>query len=192
MRLPRFYDWGGCEISRTWSFGWLTGKDNDLVCVRPDIHTPIAGEVALSPICSNLLLAFFAFVIKAILVRIDCNLRDLESQPMTGLPTKNFAIGKRITPNTTYVVSLPFASPLPTSVCPHQILIAPNIRMVMSSPSTLASSTCSSPCQSNNIYRKTSHFTSPFYKLVLTTKPNNYNIKVTSWGLWDSNPCRPF
>lgn len=73
--IPRFYDWG----EQAWSFGWETGKDNDLVCVKPNLHTSLQGEIALSPVCSNRLLAICAFVIKALLIRIDHNLRDLES-----------------------------------------------------------------------------------------------------------------
>ena len=77
LSLPRFSRWGGGGVPYTWTFGWLTGRDNDLVCVKSKIDTPIAGEVALSPVCSNRLLAFIAFAMKAILVRIDQNLRDL-------------------------------------------------------------------------------------------------------------------
>ncbi len=78
MGLPRFYRWGGGGVSFSWSFGWRTGKDNDLICIKPQIDTPIAGEIALSPVCSNRFLAVSAFAMKAILVRIDHNLSGLE------------------------------------------------------------------------------------------------------------------
>ena len=76
---PRFYRWGGCGVPYTWSFGWLTGRDKDLVCVKPFVQTTIMGEVTLSPVCSYRLLAFCAFALKAMLIRIDHNLRGLES-----------------------------------------------------------------------------------------------------------------
>ncbi len=60
-----------------WSFGWETGQDNDLVCIKPNVQTPLEGEIALSPVCSNRFLAFCAFVVKAMLVKIDHNLRGL-------------------------------------------------------------------------------------------------------------------
>jgi len=77
-KFPKFYRWGGGGIPFKWSFGWLTGRDNDLVCVKPRIYTPVAGEIALSPVCSNRVLAIIAFVMKAILVKVDYNLRGLE------------------------------------------------------------------------------------------------------------------
>jgi len=77
ISLPKFYRWDGF-ITSPWSFGWETGKDNDLVCVKPNILTKIEGEIALSPVCSTRLLAFWSFVMKAILVKIDHNLRGLE------------------------------------------------------------------------------------------------------------------
>ena len=75
--LAKFYRWG--NKNPHWSFGWKTGKDNDLICVKPNVSTQIAGEINLSPVCSNRLLAFWAFILKRILVRIDHNLRGLES-----------------------------------------------------------------------------------------------------------------
>ena len=74
MKLPRFYDWGGGGVPYSWSFGWLTGKDNDLVCVLPRVKTEPLGELSLSPVCSNRLLAFIAFVCKLTLIRWDKNI----------------------------------------------------------------------------------------------------------------------
>ena len=79
-KLPKFYRWGGGPCPYSWSFGWLTGRDKDLVCVRPNLHTPRAGEINLSPVCSNRLLALIAFILKAILVRLDQNLNAQEAR----------------------------------------------------------------------------------------------------------------
>ena len=74
---PRFYRWGGPKAYR-WAFGWETGEDGDLVCMRRVALTKVEGEIALSPVCSNRLLAFFAFIMKRILTEVDLNLRGLE------------------------------------------------------------------------------------------------------------------
>lgn len=80
MRLPKFYRWGGGGVKHTWSFGWLTGRDDDLICVKSKISTtlPIA-EAFLSPVASTKLLAIWAFILKSLVVRIDYNVKDLES-----------------------------------------------------------------------------------------------------------------
>lgn len=75
---PRFYRWGGGPCPYEWSFGWLTGRDNDLICIRSRIGIELkepALSVLLSPICSGRFLALFAFVVKVLLVRIDLNLK---------------------------------------------------------------------------------------------------------------------
>lgn len=74
MRLPRFYDWDGGPLPTPWSFGWYLA-DVDLVCVRPGPLSDEEGERALSPVCSNRALAVLAFAAKALLLRIDHNLR---------------------------------------------------------------------------------------------------------------------
>ena len=61
-----------------WTFGWETGKDNDLICVKPKVTTPIDGEIALSPSCRNRFAALLAFGLKAILINMDGNLKGLE------------------------------------------------------------------------------------------------------------------
>lgn len=76
MKIPRFYSWGGGGVPTTWSFGWWTGKDDDLMCVKSKTSTDTDAEIALSPICSNRPLALVAFVLKAILIRIDGNITD--------------------------------------------------------------------------------------------------------------------
>ncbi len=78
-RLPRFYPWGGWDgRSGPWAFGWLTGKDNDLVCIRnhvtDEVGEPACSITLLSPICSSRILSFCAFVMKVLLVRIDTNI----------------------------------------------------------------------------------------------------------------------
>ncbi|MFC1984993.1 CoA transferase [Chloroflexota bacterium] len=78
-KLPHFYRWGGGGVPYRWSFGWLTGKDNDLICVKPGINSRMLEQVSLSPVCRTRLLAFSAFAMKALLMRLDENLRDYVS-----------------------------------------------------------------------------------------------------------------
>jgi len=79
MTLPRYYKWGGGSSQTHWSFGWETGKDGDLICIKPNISSRLAGEINLSPSCSSRFLAFIAFILKAILEKIDYNMRISES-----------------------------------------------------------------------------------------------------------------
>ena len=74
--MPRFYRWGGGGVPYTWSFGWWTGKDDDLLCVKSRTSNDTEAEIALSPVCSNRLLALLAFGLKAILIKIDGNITD--------------------------------------------------------------------------------------------------------------------
>jgi len=71
----KFYRWGGGGVKHRWSFGWLTGIDNDLVCVSPNVRTRAMEYIALSPVCFNRLLALIAFLLKVLLFRLDWNLR---------------------------------------------------------------------------------------------------------------------
>lgn len=73
--LPRFYCWPGPPYDE-WSFGWLTGRDNDLVCVLREVSDPLEGDLTLSPVCSNRILAVLAFVAKRFLLAVDRNLMD--------------------------------------------------------------------------------------------------------------------
>lgn len=57
-----------------WSYGYLTGCDNDLICIVPDILDKIEAEIVLSPVCNNRLYAISAFFLKRILLRIDGNM----------------------------------------------------------------------------------------------------------------------
>ena len=72
--MIKFYKWGGGPCPYSWSFGWLCGRDGDLVCVKRNTTSTGSNNYALSPVCSNRLLAFIAFILSAILVRIDQNL----------------------------------------------------------------------------------------------------------------------
>lgn len=74
IKLPKFYEWGGGCVPVSWSFGWLTGKDDDLICVLPSITTKENGELSLSPVCRNRLLAVLTFVCKLLILRCDENM----------------------------------------------------------------------------------------------------------------------
>jgi len=75
-KLPRLYRWdGGNLIPNAWSLGYITGRDQDLICVKSRLSDKIEAEIALSPVCSTRLLAISAFLAKRLLVQIDQNLR---------------------------------------------------------------------------------------------------------------------
>ncbi len=76
------------------------------------------------------------------------------------IPAENFTVGKGITTATAYVMSFPFTSSFPTPITPYQFLITPNVVMIMSPPSALAFSACSSPCLLNNTIGEC-HFAPP-------------------------------
>ena len=54
--------------------GFWCGKDNDLICVRPNVQTEVGGENSLSPVCASRFIAFIGFALKAILLKIDDNM----------------------------------------------------------------------------------------------------------------------
>ena len=66
---------GGCIPDR-YSFGYLAGKDNDLICVKPN---STMGEYLLSPVCRRRAVAIFAFVLKRILISLDENAKPRKS-----------------------------------------------------------------------------------------------------------------
>jgi hypothetical protein len=70
--MPKFHPWGD-----GWSFGWLTGRDNDLICVTRLLSESNATQAnwVLSPVCGNRLLAFLAFALKATTVILDRNVQ---------------------------------------------------------------------------------------------------------------------
>ena len=71
MKMPKLYKWDGGIIPDAYSFGFLTGRDHDLICVKPNLSDRMEAEIALSPICSTRLLAILAFLLKRILMKID-------------------------------------------------------------------------------------------------------------------------
>jgi hypothetical protein len=74
MGAPRFYRWGGPD-KYSWSFGWLTGKDNDLVCATTHIPETMYPYHYLSPACPTRPVALLAFLLKAIVLRLDLTMR---------------------------------------------------------------------------------------------------------------------
>lgn len=165
LTLPRFYRWGGGILPHTWSFGWVTGKDDDLVCVKPSVEIEPEDELFLSPVCSNRFLAFWAFVMKAILARIDHNSRGLEGY-LVAIPTEDFAVGEHIAASTTFVVGFPFAPTFSAPILPYQLLVTSNIRMAMCPSSALTSSVCSSPRLFNDPLREC-HIVSPPFRCIM-------------------------
>lgn len=73
---PAFYGWNQRPfIKRTlWSFGWWTGPDQDLLCVRRNLSSGEAQE-CLSPVCSNRGEALLAFLLKRLLSALDLNMK---------------------------------------------------------------------------------------------------------------------
>jgi hypothetical protein len=77
LGFPKFFCMRNPENTH-WILGWLTGIDKDLICIFPNVQTRVMEHYALSPVCSNRLLAIIAFVSRRILFAIDQNLRGLE------------------------------------------------------------------------------------------------------------------
>lgn len=75
VSLPEFVAWGGGPVKTRWSLGWWTGPDDDLLCVVPSLYDRDHAELALSPVCSNRLLAVLAFLLKRLLFAIDDNVK---------------------------------------------------------------------------------------------------------------------
>lgn len=74
VSLPEFVAWGGGPVKTRWSLGWWTGPEGDLLCVIPKVRSHCLAELALSPACSNRLLALISFLLKIALFAIDDNL----------------------------------------------------------------------------------------------------------------------
>ena len=60
-----------------WILGWLTGIDNDLICIFPHVKSRDLETHALSPVCSNRFISLLAFLVKRLLFVIDQNLGGL-------------------------------------------------------------------------------------------------------------------
>jgi len=69
-----FFPWGydPKEHVNDWSFGIITGPDNDLICVKKAVSNGHAFAL-LSPVCKSRFLAFISFLCKCIAVRWDKN-----------------------------------------------------------------------------------------------------------------------
>ena len=77
-KLPYSYCWDNPKpVGKHWASGWLTGIDNDLICVYPNVTTRVMEHWALSPTSHSRLLALIAFLAKRLLFAIDHNLRGL-------------------------------------------------------------------------------------------------------------------
>lgn len=74
LKFPSFYRWDGGILPDKWSFGYLTGYDEDLICITPNIRDKMEAEIVLSPVCHTRLYAVSAFILKRILLRIDENM----------------------------------------------------------------------------------------------------------------------
>jgi len=68
---PEFFCFGGGCLPDVWAFGYWTGPDGDLLCVKPGIEEALWAEYCLSPVAANRILAVLAFFIKRILLRLD-------------------------------------------------------------------------------------------------------------------------
>lgn len=76
--FPIFFKWsGGGIVKDSWALGWWTGPDEDLLCVRPNISSPVLAEITLSPTCSNRFYAIISFLMKRCLLVIDQNLQRI-------------------------------------------------------------------------------------------------------------------
>lgn len=77
-KLPQFHCWDNPQpVGKHWAFGWLTGIDNDLICIFPNIQTRVMENWALSPVHSRRIVAFLAFIAKRFLFLVDCNWEGL-------------------------------------------------------------------------------------------------------------------
>ena len=79
IKIPSFHCWDNPKpVGKHWAFGWLTGIDNDLICVFPRIKTRVMEHWALSPVHSFRLLSLLAFVAKRFLFAVDRNWKGLD------------------------------------------------------------------------------------------------------------------
>mgnify|MGYP001558422840 CR=1 FL=1 len=77
LSFPKLYCIKNPERTH-WIMGWLTGIDQDLVCIFPNIRTRVMEHWTLSPVCSNRFWAFIAYIAKRLLFFIDENLQGLD------------------------------------------------------------------------------------------------------------------
>lgn len=74
FRWPCFTKWGPVNGRWTWSFGWWTGPDNDLICIKPHCINYSQSHVTLSPVAKNAVCAFISFLLKRLLYKLDENM----------------------------------------------------------------------------------------------------------------------
>jgi len=87
MSNPFFHLWDNPKpVGKSWAFGWLTGIDNDLVCVFPDVISRVQEHYTLSPVCPNRLLALIAFSIKRLLFLFDPDLQCRRHEKDASMP----------------------------------------------------------------------------------------------------------
>ena len=78
-KLPRFHCWDNPPPEgKHWAFGWLTGIDNDLICIFPQVKTRVIESWTLSPTSYSKFLSFLGFIAKRLLFCIDYNLQGLD------------------------------------------------------------------------------------------------------------------
>lgn len=57
-----------------WAVGWMTGRDGDSICARPNLADGTDEDRCLSPCCETALAALVGFVLKFILLGMDRNI----------------------------------------------------------------------------------------------------------------------
>jgi len=74
--------WRGTDgTPHAYAFGYLTGEDEDLICVFPDIENKILAEKALSPTNKSKLIAIFLYFVKRFLLKRDRNFSSYFRKP---------------------------------------------------------------------------------------------------------------
>ena len=74
-QYPGWFQWGGGGVPYRWSFGWWSGRDGDLICVKPRVKEsdPCSANWVLSPVCRTRAAALLGFVLKYLVVCLDQN-----------------------------------------------------------------------------------------------------------------------
>ena len=76
--MPKFYCWDNPKpVGKRWAFGWLTGIDDDLICLYPNVDTRVMEHWTLSPVHPRRIVALLAFIAKRFLFLVDENMRGL-------------------------------------------------------------------------------------------------------------------
>jgi len=56
-----------------WAMGWVTGPDQDMICVKR-VSTNVEAQIAMSPTNESPFLAVLGFLLKRLLLAVDNNL----------------------------------------------------------------------------------------------------------------------